>query len=158
MLNAYGWCVVRASREPYRDVTPDGDAIDKLDEQLDSEDAKLSNDLAEWLNESAPGLQWTLNHRAWSDARVVLYSVSRNHRASHLWDFLDWVVANAPGSYGLTFVHDDEDVPGNRTYGRGDADHSNEFRVFRIANGKIEEFDDPFLSPLVPTINPTEYS
>ncbi len=69
-----------------------------------------------------------------------------------------WIAANGAGSYGLVFVHDNEDDGTNTDYGRGDADHSNALRIWRILNGQVEELDDPFLSPIVPTINPNEYA
>lgn len=65
-----------------------------------------------------------------------------------LWDLLDWIVQNGHGSYGLVCVHD-EDLPRNTTYWRGNADYSNEFRVWRIRSGKLDELKDPFLSPIV---------
>jgi len=57
-------------------------------------------------------------------------------------------VANElPFSYGLLYVHDDED------HSRG-ADHENDFRVWRLARGGFGELADPFLSPYIPTVEP----
>jgi immunity protein 7 of polymorphic toxin system len=47
----------------------------------------------------------------------------------------------APGSYGLLYVQDDEDP----RYG-------NEFRVHRLVRGVLTEHADPFLSPVIPTL------
>lgn len=67
-----------------------------------------------------------------------------NHRGLHGGDveaLFAAVGALAPGSYGLLYVRDDES-----------ADHANEFRVFRMARGRVTEHADPFLSPCVPTV------
>jgi hypothetical protein len=69
---------------------------------------------------------------------------------------MTWIAENGPGSYGLFYVHDDEDLIEVKYYGRGEQDFSNEFRVHRIANGQVTELADPFLSPIVPTLNPSD--
>ena len=48
------------------------------------------------------------------------------------------------GSYGLLYVLDDEDYQ--------DGDYQNEFRVWRLVRGALEERSDPFLSPFIPTV------
>ena len=68
---------------------------------------------------------------------------SRNHRYAAVVDLFRWIAENAPGSYGLLYVWDDED---NRN------DYNNCFRVWRLARGRLEEMDDPFLSPRIPVI------
>lgn len=68
-----------------------------------------------------------------------------NHRAEYVIDLYRWIGANAPGSYGLLFVRDDEDTK------RG-ADFSNCFRVWRLQRGELTELNDPFLSPAIPVI------
>ena len=68
---------------------------------------------------------------------------------------MEWVATNGPGSYGLVYVHDDEDNAGNTDYGRGLMDFTNVFRVWRICNGELTELADPFLSPIVPTVTPS---
>jgi hypothetical protein len=85
-----------------------------------------------------------------------MFCVARNHRASAVWDMLQWIATNGTGSYGLFYVHDDEDRLGNVDYGRGAEDFSNMFRVHRLANGLVEELPDPFLSPIVPRLNPSD--
>jgi len=67
-----------------------------------------------------------------------------NHRGQHG----DEVIALfteigklAPGSYGLLYVYDDEDP-----------EHNEGFRVLRLARGVVTEHADPFLSPVVPTL------
>ena len=88
MLSAYGWVVVRSSRDRYTDQTSIED-LDELDEQIKLEDCSLWARLRLWLDtEADPWFKWQLS-------------------------------------------------------------------VWRILQGKVEEFPDPFLSPYVPNINPT---
>jgi hypothetical protein len=47
----------------------------------------------------------------------------------------------APGSYGLLYVHDDEDP-----------EHELKFRVFRLVRGTVTEHADQLLSPVIPTL------
>jgi hypothetical protein len=68
-----------------------------------------------------------------------------NHRQESVIDLFRWVAMNSRGSYGLLFIHDDED------YKRG-GDYTNQFRVWKLALGELEELDDPFLSPYIPTV------
>jgi len=68
-----------------------------------------------------------------------------NHRSEYVIDLFSWVAANAPGSYGLLYIRDDED------HTRG-ANYSNCFRVWRLARGQLTECDDSFLSPAIPTV------
>lgn len=70
-----------------------------------------------------------------------------NHRAggAYVFEVFQWIAANAPGSYGILYIRDDEDG------GRG-ADFSNEFRVWRLCRGAFTEEKDPFLSPIIPVV------
>jgi hypothetical protein len=89
---------------------------------------------------------------------VLLFFDSRNHRSSVFLDeILPWVAKHGPGSFGVCFARDDEDHGDNRSTGRIGADHTNVFRVFRLANGELTEHDDPFLSPIFPRIVPHPY-
>jgi Immunity protein 7 len=68
-----------------------------------------------------------------------------NHRQQPVIDLFKWVSENARGSYGLLYIHDDED------FKRGN-DYTNHFRVWKMALGQLQELDDPFLSPYMPTV------
>ena len=65
----------------------------------------------------------------------------RNHRYNPVIDLFRAIGQQFPESYGLLYVHDDESPT-----------HANEFRVWRLAMGMLEERDDLFLSPYVPTV------
>ena len=73
---------------------------------------------------------------------MLSLSALKNHRTQAVIELFAWVAANRPDSYGLLYVHDNEDSRG----------FDNAFRVWRIARGRFEEMDDSFLSPVVPTI------
>lgn len=67
-----------------------------------------------------------------------------NRRGTHgpaLIELFAQVGQLAPGSYGLLYVHDDEDPK-----------HGLDFRVFRLARGAVTEHADRFLSPVIPTL------
>jgi Immunity protein 7 len=157
MLEAHGWIVVRTSRDCYIGV--DITEVDELDYQVDQADAKLWTQLHDWLGKNeSPWFKWQFFEHLNNAPGVLQFFVSRNHRASRMWDLLEWIAKNGTGSYGLVYVHDDEDLIGVNGYGRGSNDYSNEFRVWRILRGTVEELDDPFLSPIVPRVNPSEYA
>jgi hypothetical protein len=156
MLHGYGWCVLRSSREPYRDVAPLGEAIDRIDDAMDKADSELCVLFERWMDDNATAeLRWAMYTQPWSRSGVLSYYVARNHRASCVWNMLGWNAEHGPGSYGLLYVHDDEDLMGNESYGRGQQDYSKVFRVHRLANGRIDELADPFLSPHFPRVNPS---
>lgn len=78
------------------------------------------------------------------DLHVLSVAGHKNHRCEPIIDLFRWLAANGPCSYGLLYVLDDEDFQ--------DGDYSNEFRVWRLARGILEEKIDPFLSPPIPTV------
>jgi hypothetical protein len=155
MMVGYGWCVLRSSREPYRDATLEMALA--MDEDVKAADRRLWESFRTWMADHDEFfIKWTLHEELNNHNGILLFCVSRNHRASRVWDMLQWIAETGPGSYGLFYVLDDEDQVGNPHYGRGLIDFSNEFRVHRIANGTITEHADPFLSPIIPTLDPSE--
>lgn len=167
MMFAVGWAVVRSSREPYREAVKQygrGTAdllrvLDGIDQALDRSDEELFGRLEEQLR--ATGLDWRLHRTLNNMSGVLTFASSSNHRGVTPWavDVLHWLATNGPGSYALVYLHDDEDVgEAGRSRGRDGTDRSNEFRVWRLLGGRVEELDDPFLSPIVPRIDPNEYA
>jgi hypothetical protein len=65
-----------------------------------------------------------------------------NHPRSGPLNFLRFIGEQAPGAYGMLYLRDTDDNP----------NHLNEFKVWRLARGNVQPFNDPFLSPCVPTI------
>ncbi len=153
MLVAHGWAVLQSSREKYEDSDPEKWFV--LDEESKLEDEKLWSQFRSWMAENEdPFMVWQLAERLNNNHGLLQFTLSRNHRGSKLWEMLDWLTESSTGTYGIVYVHDDEDIVGNKNYGRGDVDYSNEFRIWRILKGELLEFDDPYLSPIVPNILP----
>ncbi|MCB9580167.1 MAG: hypothetical protein H6717_24275 [Polyangiaceae bacterium] len=146
MLFASGWAVVLSSRESYRGVAPD--YVDAIDDYVNCADQELYARLEEFLAQHAPpDLLWTFRSHMNSARGILLMSSSRNHRCEPptIVTVLSWLAQHAPASYGLVYLHDDEDT-GVRT----GTDNSNVFRVWRLLAGHVEELADPFLSSGVP--------
>lgn len=155
MLVGYGWCVLRSSREPYRAATTD--TADEVDDLVYAADRDLWARFRQWMASNEESfIKWDLHEQVNNHRGILLFCVSRNHRSSLVWDMIQWIAEHGCGSYGLFYAHDDEDQVGNSHYGRGINDFSNVFRVHRIANEEVTELPDPFLSPIVPTVNPSE--
>jgi hypothetical protein len=72
---------------------------------------------------------------------MVHFAGCPNHRHDQVFALFPWLAARAPGSYGLLYVWDDENPR-----------DENEFRVWVLLRGRVEEEGDRFLSPCVPTI------
>ena len=154
MLVAHGWAVLQSSREKY--ASPNPEELFVLDEESEKEDEKLWSDFRSWMDKNADSfMNWQLTERLNNHHGLLQFSVSRNHRSSSIWEMLKWLAEKSEGTYGIVFVHDDEDLLGNTNYSRGERDCSNEYRVWRILKGELLEFDDPFLSPIVPRILPS---
>ena len=79
--------------------------------------------------------------RTSNDLLVLVTHGLRNHADRGVVSLYRWIAENLPNSYGLLYVHDDEDPV-----------HDNEFQVFKLAKGKLSEHADPFLSPYSPTV------
>lgn len=80
--------------------------------------------------------------RLHNDLTVVHVHGLRNHRVASIQRLFEVVAQEAPQSYGLLYVWDEEDELG----------FENAFRVWRLARGQFTVMPDPFLSPCVPTI------
>lgn len=169
MLFAVGWAVVRSSREPFATLDFDSmeaeewsQALNVIDGACDRDDLDLFDRFEVFMAECDDGLlSWSFQ-RALNNVRGVLtFSSSRNHRGKSPTSLriMEWLAANGTGSYGLLYLHDDEDANEvSKRYGRDGVDRTNEFRVWRLSSGKLQEFDDPFLSPIIPSINPNEFA
>jgi hypothetical protein len=154
MMLGFGWCHLRSSREGYR-VANLSD-IDSLDAAIDLTDEKLWSDFRRWIQANGePYLQWQLFEQLNNDRGLLTFVVSRNHRASCVWDMLNWIAQNGPGSYGLFYCHDDEDVINRTAYNRNNPrDYDNVFRVHRIQHGTVTELTDPFFGAIEGGIDP----
>jgi hypothetical protein len=64
-----------------------------------------------------------------------------NHRSNYVLEIYRWLSVNLPGSYGLLYVHDDEDT-----------ENSNKFVVWRLTRGILTRESDTLLSPYIPVV------
>lgn len=131
MFEFHGWATLRVPEAGGTDWWPGGsgpafDAIKRVRAAID--DAHDESSLFD--------LQRTSNNLI-----VLLAHGLRNHRFEPVVELFRRVAAELPDSYGLLYVHDDESDT-----------HGNEFRVWRLARGHLEELADPFLSPYIPTV------
>lgn len=151
MLFAYGWAIVRSSRGANQNAA--GDMLDQIDDLVRQADHRVHADLESFLSQyEPPDLDWHFRAQMNNAGGILTMSSSRNHRGMTptVLGVLAWLARHAPGSYGLVYLHDDEDEGDSaRARGRDGTDHTNAFRVWRLLEGRVEEFDDPFLSPIV---------
>lgn len=155
MFLGFGWCVLRTSREAYRHAQ--FESVDELDNSIDAADRQLWTAFREWMGTNhEPFLKWQFFEELNNHRGLLQFCVSRNHRQTVAWRMLDWIAANGTGSFGLFYAHDDERVKEETRINSDICDSANVFRVHRIANGVVTELADPFLSPLVPFLNPSD--
>ena len=108
MMIGFGWIHLQTSREVYNSTSIS--EISAIDDQIESFDDRMFNNFRSWINQQGdPFFLWNLADHNNNHCGLLTFSLSRNHRTSVVWDVLDWVIQNAPGSYGLFYCHDDED-------------------------------------------------
>ncbi|MDZ4869756.1 MAG: Imm7 family immunity protein [Alphaproteobacteria bacterium] len=141
MLLGFGWAVIRASQS--RLVGSGLDELDAIDNELALADRSLRVACRAWLDKCGdPWLIWQLSDQLNSHSGLLQFHTSRNHRTSAFWDLAEFVAQQSKGSFGVLYVHDDEDL-GTRT----GQDYSLSFRVWRILDGALTEHNDPLFSP-----------
>lgn len=132
MVELHGWATIR---ENYfmDDDTDDDVRLDKIIQSI-----KKHIDTFHWQN----GI---VDLRAVNGVFHLAVSIFTNHRDTRIDEALglfQYISRIAPGSYGLLYLNDDEDKRGRE----------NEFVVYVLAKGKLDECKDVYLSPLVPTV------
>lgn len=75
----------------------------------------------------------------------LLMSGLHNHRKNYVVGIFEKIAEIMPGSYGLLYIHDDEDQSKNQ-------DNTNHFVVWKLVRGKLTEQQDHYLSPYIPTV------
>ncbi|MBL9163419.1 MAG: hypothetical protein JNL18_11840 [Planctomycetaceae bacterium] len=169
MLFAVGWAVVRSSRDVFSRLGPSSlesveclQALDTIDDECDRADLALFDAFERFITGIGDScLSWQFQRQLNNERGVLTFSSSRNHRGGTpvAVEVLEWLAVNGTGSYGILYLHDDEDIGESaHSHGRDGVDRSNVFRVWRLLSGQVKEFDDPFLSPIVPIINPGHYA
>jgi hypothetical protein len=133
MFEYHGWATLRDAANP-----DDSAAADALPATVDAirrllTDAGVNNDFQVADVRHANG-QWQ-----------VWLAGYRNHRHTAVLDAWHAIGKTAPGSYGLLYVHDDEDPQ-----------RDNEWVAWAMARGRVTVHTDRFLSPYVPVIEDAE--
>lgn len=124
MFEYHGWATLRAD-------TQDGEI---------AHDCLELEDLRKRLNALQGQGHYPSDIRISNGQLHLTLSGFPNHRNDAIIAFFRQIGATFPGSYGLLYIMDDE------------SKHYNAFRVHRLARGKLEELEDPFLSPFIPTV------
>ena len=146
MFESFGWVIVSTSVEIFTDDTPI-EKLDELDDLVDRENIQLWQRLKQWLAENEDiGFKWHFYEYLNNIQGVLQFSYSRNHKSDFIYEFLTWIAKNGTSSYGIVYFNDDE------------SDDFNKYKILRVVRGKVEEFEDPFLSPIIPTIKSSEYA
>ena len=125
MFEYHGWITLRSTAEAVDDEPPL--RLKEIQDLVNGLAGHGLTDLRQINGEHYIHLGGFTNHRGPQGAQVIgLFA-----KVGHL----------APGSYGLLYVHDDED-PG----------YELEFRVFRLVRGTVTEHADQHLSPVIPAL------
>lgn len=128
MFTYYGW-IALAYHTHDTNSTLQNNAINKFKKYV--EDSHFEQDT------------YIISRKNGIDSFIILRMHS--HRREDIIDLYQWVAENLPGSYGLLYIHDDEDC-------YGEADNTNRFVVWKLARGILTKEEDSFLSPCIPTI------
>jgi hypothetical protein len=70
----------------------------------------------------------------------------RNHRRDNAMILFNKIADALPACYGVLYLYDPED-----------SENDVGFRIFRMAQGRVDEFEDKILSPRFPIIDQDEY-
>lgn len=124
MFEYHGWATVREDTYNIDDGRLVG-IVEELRRTIDTFESGSGVTDVRWVNGNC----------------MVWFAGCPNHRCQDVFGLLPWLAERAPGSYGLLYVRDDESP-----------EFANEFRVWRLLRGRVEEKADPFLSPCIPTI------
>ncbi len=118
------------------------------DDPYESESARMKEIAAE-LEGVVGRVDWPNGFAAvrWLGGSCFLHVAGAANRPAgyreELHDVVTFLAEQAPGTYGVLYSRDDEDP---------DIEYRNAFRVLVLAKGEAQWRDDPFLSPIVPTI------
>ncbi|TLS51716.1 hypothetical protein FE782_14590 [Paenibacillus antri] len=123
MFEFHGWIVLRYHTHDTNELLQDKAYKNFINYLKDADTERLSNSIRRNGQDS-----WTITGL-------------HNHRSSYVLDIYKWVSENLPGSYGLLYMHDDED-----------AEYNNTFVVWKLVRGILTRETDPFLSPYVPVV------
>jgi len=126
MYEFHGWVTIR---QAYNEKDEEPDHLNTLYGLLQDYISQLN-----W-NTGLIDLRWV---NLYPHLAVSGLNNRKDSYASEIMSLYNYIARIAPGSYGLLYTLDD--------------DVENEFRVFVLTKGKIQEHSDPFLSPFMPVV------
>lgn len=133
MVELHGWALLRENF-----------TADNEDTQIEQIVSRIAQDVEDTKIES------NLLRIEYSNAEATLTATRfTNHLSDDITRIIDLfkrVASIAPGSYGLLYLHNDEDTTGL----------SNAFQVYVLSKGTVTLQQDPFLSPFFPTVEEAE--
>lgn len=130
MFEFHGWITIRVKENDSESIEATTLRENRAIEQVRAAISNASNNFS------------FFDVRRTSNCMIVLMAHGlRNHRYQPLIELFEQIAQMLPDSYGLLYVHDDEQKGSD-----------NAFRVWRLALGRFTEHDDPFLSPYFPTV------
>lgn len=128
MIELHGWITIR---EHYEAIETEEENIDIVVSYIKEE---LNKQL--WFH---PQIK-VLNGEYYME--FTLFANHKNSELEEVFQLYNIIGQAAKGSYGLIYLHDDEDNGGKE----------NEFQVFVLAKGKVKQCKDSFLSPFIPLV------
>ena len=128
MIELHGWVTIR---ETYKVTFDEEEHIEIIVQKIRDEIDKLR-----WFKPTIKVMngEWFLEFSQFSNRK--------DSRSREIFELYKRIGEIALGSYGLIYLYDDEDMEGKE----------NLFQVFSLARGIVEEREDSYLSPVIPTI------
>lgn len=126
MVELHSWITIRKTYE----ICEDEDDLDRV----------IQN-----INQLIQGLRYIeVSLKVKNGEHYIEFSLYTNHFSADVKEYINFfteIGKIAKGSYGLLFLHNDEDTI-----------HSNEFQIWRLSRGELRKFEDRILSPLIPVV------
>ena len=129
MVELHGWALIRESFA----IDNEDNNIERIINCLSQEIKKLK------IDEKLLRLDYC------NGEAFVTATQFANHFSGDIKEIIDFfkrITRIAPGSYGLLYLHNDEDTNG----------FHNAFQVFVLSKGEFKLQQDPFLSPYIPMV------
>lgn len=129
MVELHGWALIRENFTACNEELHTEQIISQLNQKIEN-----------------LGIEKNLLQINYSNGEAFLTATKfANHFSDDIKEIVnlfETVASIAPGSYGLLYLHDDEDTAG----------FSNAFKVFVLSKGTFILRHDPFLSPCIPIL------
>lgn len=128
MVELHGWITIR---ETYKEYSVEENSLSLVVSRIQGEINSLS-----WFK---PEIK-AQNGECFMN--FSLFANRINPQIQEVFELYQNIGKIAEGSYGLIYLYNDEDINGKE----------NQFQVFSLSKGLVKENIDPFLSPIIPTI------